>query len=68
MLRARWDTIRAFIDHLWRVRNDDTIFESFEWIAMYSLVWKKRPRSHRDPNYSPRQFAGVDFKVPARRE
>ncbi len=68
MLRARWDTIRPFIEHLRRVRRDDTIFESFEWIAMYSLLWKKIPRPARDPNYNPRQFAGVDFKVPARRE
>jgi Domain of unknown function (DUF4760) len=68
MLRARWDTIRPFIEHLRRVRSDRTIFESFEWIAMYSLLWKQIPRSTRDPNYNPRQFAGVEFKVPARRE
>jgi hypothetical protein len=68
MLRARWDTIRSFIERLRGVRHDDTIFESFEWIAMYSLLWKKLPRPTRDPNYNPSQFAGVDFKVPARRE
>jgi hypothetical protein len=63
MLRVRWDVIRPFVLTLRRLRNEPTIFENFEWIAMYSLIWRKLPRSARDPNYDPAQFAGVEFKV-----
>jgi hypothetical protein len=63
MLRVRWDTIRLFILRLRRVRDEDSIFENFEWIAMYSLVWNKSARSGAGQNYDPRQFDGVDFKV-----
>lgn len=63
MLRVRWDTIRPFVLRLRRIRGTDTVFENFEWIAMYSLLWTKTPRSSRDPNYDPRQFDGIEFKV-----
>jgi hypothetical protein len=63
MLRARWETIRSFVERLRRVRAERTIFENFEWIAMYSLVWNKAARSRGSSNYDPAQFAGVDFKV-----
>lgn len=63
MLRSRWDTVRPFVTHLRRVRNNEYLFENFEWIAMYSAWWKDTPRPPGDPNYDPKQFAGLEFKV-----
>jgi Domain of unknown function (DUF4760) len=63
MLRTRWETIRPFVMRLRRVRNNEYIFENFEWIAMYSVWWKDIPRPPGDPNYNPKQFAGITFKV-----
>lgn len=63
MLRTRWETIRPFVARLRRVRNNQYIFENFEWIAMFSMWWKELPRPKGDPNYDPQQFAGITFKV-----
>jgi hypothetical protein len=63
MLRARWNTIREFVMRLRRVRQNEYIFENFEWIAMYSVWWKDIPRPPNDRNYDPRQFAGLSFKL-----
>lgn len=63
MLRTRWETIRPFVARLRRVRNNEFIFENFEWIAMFSMWWKERPRPPGDRNYDPQQFAGITFKV-----
>lgn len=62
-LRRRWDTIRAFIMRRRKIEDNEYIFENFEWLAMYSAWWKDTPRPKRDPNYDPKQFAGVEFKV-----
>jgi hypothetical protein len=63
MLRSRWETIRAFVGRLRRVRENEYLFENFEWLAMYSAWWKETPRPPNDLNYDPKQFAGVEFKV-----
>ncbi len=63
MLRSRWDAIRPFVERWRRVRNNDFLFENFEWLVMYSTWWKETPRPPHDLNYDPGQFAGVEFKV-----
>jgi hypothetical protein len=63
MLRWRWNSIRAFVERLRRVRDNEYLFENFEWLAMYSSWWKETPRPPRDRNYDPRQFGGIEFKV-----
>lgn len=63
MLRSRWETIRPFVARWRRVRNNEYLFENFEWLAMYSTWWKDTPRPPNDPNYDPKQFAKVEFKV-----
>jgi hypothetical protein len=63
MLRSRWDTIRPFVERWRRVRDNDFLFENFEWLAMYSTWWKDTPRPAHDLNYDPQQFAGIEFKV-----
>jgi len=63
MLRSRWETIRPFVERWRRVRNNEYLFENFEWLAMYSTWWKDTPRPPNDPNYDPKQFADVKFKV-----
>lgn len=63
VLRYRWNSIREFIDRRRKIENNEYILENFEWLAMYSAWWKDTPRPKRDPNYDPRQFAGVLFKV-----
>ena len=63
MLRSRWGTIREFVSRLRRVRANKFLFENFEWLAMYSTWWKETPRPPRDPNYDPKQFADIEFKV-----
>lgn len=63
MLRFRWNTIRPFVEHLRRVRGNEYLFENFEWLAMYSTWWKDTPRPPHDPNYDPKQFGDVEFKV-----
>ncbi len=63
MLRSRWYTVRPFVDRWRRVRNNAFLFENFEWIAMYSAWWKETPRPPSDPNYDPKQFGNVEFKV-----
>jgi hypothetical protein len=63
MLRSRWETIRSFVERLRRVRNNEFLFENFEWLVMYSSWWRDTPRPPNDQNYDPRQFAGVQFKV-----
>jgi hypothetical protein len=63
MLRSRWDTIRPFVLRWRRVRNNEYLFENFEWLATYSTWWKETPRPPHDINYDPNQFAGVDFRV-----
>ncbi len=63
MLRSRWNTMRPFVERLRRVRNNEYLFENFEWLAMYSTWWKDTPRPPHDANYDPKQFAGVEFKV-----
>jgi hypothetical protein len=63
MLRSRWSTVLPFVRLLRRLRENEYIFENFEWLAMYSVWWKETPRPERDPNYDERQFAGVTFKV-----
>ncbi len=63
MLRSRWNTILPFVQRWRRVRNNEYLFENFEWIAMYSAWWKETPRPPRDLNYDPNQFREVEFKV-----
>ncbi len=60
-LRRRWSTIRNFTLRRRRIENNDGIAENFEWLAMYSAWWKDVGRPARDPNYDPRQFAGVEL-------
>jgi hypothetical protein len=63
MLRSRWSLILPFVERLRRVRGNEFIFENFEWLAIYSVWWKDTPRPPHDPNYDPKQFAGIRFKV-----
>lgn len=63
MLRSRWATILPFVERLRRVRDNEWIFENFEWLATYSVWWKDTPRPPGDPNYDPKQFGDVTFKV-----
>jgi hypothetical protein len=63
MLRSRWNSILPFVRRWRRVRDNEYLFENFEWLAMYSTWWKDTPRPSRDLNYDPKQFAGIDFKV-----
>lgn len=63
MLRSRWNTILPFVLRWRRVRENEYLFENFEWIAMYSAWWKDTPRPPNDLNYDPQQFAGITFKV-----
>lgn len=63
MLRSRWNTILPFVERLRRVRGNEFIFENFEWLAMYSVWWKDTPRPPNDPNFDPKQFADIEFRV-----
>ena len=63
MLRSRWNTILPFVERLRRVRNNEYLFENFEWLAMFSTWWKDTPRPRGDRNYDPDQFGGIKFKV-----
>jgi hypothetical protein len=63
MLRSRWNAVRPFVVRWRRVRNNEYLFENFEWLAMYSTWWKDTPRPPGDENYDERQFAGIEFKV-----
>ena len=63
MLRSRWNTILPFVERLRHVQNNEYLFENFEWLAMYSTWWKDTPRPPKDPNYDPKQFGDVQFKV-----
>jgi hypothetical protein len=63
MLRTRWNTIRPFVARLRRVRNNEYLFENFEWLVMYSTWWKDTPRPPGDSNYDEKQFANIEFKV-----
>ncbi|MBV8117522.1 MAG: DUF4760 domain-containing protein [Candidatus Eremiobacteraeota bacterium] len=63
MLRSRWETIRPFVERLRRVRNNAYLFENFEWLARYSAWWKDTPRPPNDPNYDPKQFGDLQFRV-----
>jgi hypothetical protein len=63
MLRSRWNTILPFVERWRRVRDNEYLFENFEWLAMYSTWWKDIPRPPHDSNYDPQQFAGIQFKV-----
>ena len=63
MLRSRWNSILPFVERWRRVRDNEYLFENFEWLAMYSAWWKDIPRPPRDSNYDPRQFSGIQFKV-----
>jgi hypothetical protein len=57
MLRTRWATIRDFVYHLRRYRNNPFMFENFEWLARYSAWWKELPRPARAANYQDTQFS-----------
>jgi hypothetical protein len=63
MLRSRWNAIRPFVARWRRVRNNEYLFENFEWLAMYSTWWKDTPRPPGDENYDEGRFAGIEFKV-----
>ncbi|MBV9271611.1 MAG: DUF4760 domain-containing protein [Candidatus Eremiobacteraeota bacterium] len=62
-IRARWASIKTFIDRRRRVEHNEYILENFEWLAMYSAWWKDTPRPRFDRNYNPRQFSSVSFRV-----
>lgn len=62
-LRQRWQSIRPFVMRRRTLENNDYILENFEWLAMYSAWWKDTPRPAFDRNYSPTQFAAVEFRV-----
>ena len=66
MLRSRWNSILPFVERWRRVRNNEYLFENFEWLARYSTWWKDIPRPPHDSNYDPQQFAGTEFKVSGR--
>jgi hypothetical protein len=51
------------VARLRRVRNNEFLFENFEWLALYSAWWKDIPRPPNDPNYDPEQFHGTEFRV-----
>jgi hypothetical protein len=63
MLRSRWSAIRDFVYRLRRVRDNEYLFENFEWLATYSTWWKDTPRPRGDANYDPKQFGGIEFKL-----
>jgi hypothetical protein len=63
MLRARWNTILPFVRRLRRARGNAYLFENFEWLATYSTWWKDTPRPPREPNYDPKQFGDVTFRL-----
>lgn len=63
MLRSRWNAILPFVLRWRRVRENEYLFENFEWLAVYSTWWKDTPRPPNDLNYDPQQFAGITFKV-----
>ncbi|MEO7201837.1 MAG: DUF4760 domain-containing protein [Candidatus Tumulicola sp.] len=63
MLRYRWSTILPFVERLRRVRENEYLFENFEWLAVYSVWWKEQPRPPGDRNYDPAQFRDVEFKL-----
>jgi Domain of unknown function (DUF4760) len=63
MLRSRWNTILPFVKRWRRVRENEFLFENFEWLVTYSAWWKDTPRPPHDLNYDPKQFAGIEFKV-----
>lgn len=63
MIRSRWETVRLLVERLRRVRDNEFLFENFEWLAMYSCWWKDIPRPSNDLNYDPRQFGDLKFKV-----
>lgn len=63
MLRSRWNTILPFVQRLRRIRNNEYLFENFEWLAMYSVWWKDVPRPPGDQNYDPKQFGDLTFKL-----
>ncbi|MGA8532744.1 MAG: DUF4760 domain-containing protein [Candidatus Tumulicola sp.] len=63
MLRSRWNAIQPFVERLRRVRENEYLFENFEWLAMYSTWWKDTPRPPNDANYDPKQFGEIEFKV-----
>lgn len=62
-IRARWASIKGFVERRRRAENNAYILENFEWLAMYSAWWKDTPRPRFERNYNPRQFAGVTFRV-----
>ena len=62
-LRQRWGSIRNFVMRQRKLAHNEYILENFEWLVMYSTWWKETPRPRFDRNYSPRQFAGVQFRV-----
>ncbi len=59
MLRSRWNTILPFVERLRRVRDNEYLFENFEWLATYSTWWKDTPSPPRDSNYDPQQFGDI---------
>ena len=63
MLRSRWESIRHFVERLRRVRENEYLFENFEWLAMFSTWWKDTPRPPNDVNYDPDQFGDLEFRV-----
>jgi hypothetical protein len=63
MLRSRWESVRPFVERLRRVRENEFLFENFEWLARYSAWWKDTPRPRNDPHYDPKQFGDIEFKV-----
>jgi hypothetical protein len=63
MLRSRWNTILPFVERWRRVRNNEYLFENFEWLALYSTWWKDTPRPPKDANYDPNQFGPLEFKL-----
>lgn len=62
-IRARWASIKDFVERRRRAQDNPYILENFEWLAMYSAWWKDTPRPRFERNYNPRQFAGVTFRV-----
>jgi len=63
MLRSRWGMILPFVERLRRVRNNEFLFENFEWLALYSVWWKDVPRPSGDPHYDSKQFGNITFRV-----
>ena len=62
-IRARWASVKTFVDRRRALENNPYILENFEWLACYSDWWKDVPRPKGAKNYKPDQFPGRTLPV-----